>query len=352
MKAIYAGLKERLDHISTGFPDTESGIEIEILQKLFTEEAKLFLALSPLPERPPNVAKRIDSDPLDTEKQLEEMAGKGLLFRMHDDNGTSYLTPPFTMGIMEFQVGRMDEEFARMTEKYYRSGFGKTLQSNPTVLKRTIQVNNRLVLQYPIVPYNDARKIIDGQAKIALADCVCRVMGKFNGTGCTKPLEACLSFGHFADYYVENNAGRYVAKDDAKRILKQSEETGLVVQVSNSRMPGSMCACCACCCIMLKSLKMQPNPAASSSSNYFAENTPEECTGCEECLERCQMGAVAIDDGKSVVNKERCIGCGLCVTTCPSKSLRLVRKPEDQLYFPPATDFEMYMEILKERGKL
>lgn len=353
MKDIYSGLKEYLDNISTGFPGTESGVEIEILQKLFTkEDAKMFLALSPLPEKSSDVAKRINNDPLDTEKQLAEMAKKGLLFRIHDKNETSYFTPPFTMGIMEFQVGRMDEELAGMMEKYYRSGFGKTLQSNPTVLKRTIQVNSRLVLQYPIVPYNDAVEIIDGQEKIAIADCVCRVMGRLNKTGCAKPLESCLSFGKVADHYVENIAGRYIDKDEAKKNLKQSEETGLVVQVSNSQKPGSMCACCSCCCIMLKSLKMQPNPAASSSSNYFAKNNTEECAGCEKCLERCQMGAIEIDDGKAVINKKRCIGCGLCITTCPSESLRLIRKPEDQLFFPPATDFEMYVEIHKERGKL
>ncbi|MCP3930640.1 MAG: 4Fe-4S ferredoxin [Bacteroidetes bacterium] len=353
MNDIYLNLKKYLDNISTGFPDSESGIEIEILQKLFTQEdAKLYLAMSPFPEKPSDVAKRIKRDPLEIEKQLEKMAKKGLLFRMHNNNETSYLTPPFTMGIMEFQVGRMDEEFARMTEKYYNSGFGKTLQSNPTVLKRTIQINSQVAIQYPIVPYNDAIQIIEGQKKIAVADCVCRVMGELNGTDCKKPMETCLSFGNFAEYYVDNGAGRYIDKVEATKILKQSEETGLVVQVSNSQMPGSMCACCSCCCIMLKSLKMQPNPAASSGSNYFAENNAEECTGCEECLERCQMGAIKVDDGAAVINTKRCIGCGLCVTTCTSESLKLIQKQKDQIYLPPENDFGMYMEILKERGKL
>ncbi|MDM8538347.1 4Fe-4S binding protein [Desulfobacterales bacterium HSG17] len=353
MKDVYLKLKKQLDTISTGYPDTESKIEIEILQKLFTEEdAKLFVELSPLPEKSLDIAKRIKRDLNDTEIHLEEMAKKGLLFRIHKNNETSYVTPPFTMGIMEFQVDRMDEEFASMTEKYFESGFGKTLQSNPTVLKRTIQVNNKLVLEYPIVPYNDAIQIIDKQKKIAVADCVCRAMGKLNETGCNKPLEVCLSFGEVAEYWAESLAGRYIDKDEAKKILKQSDEAGLVVQVSNSQAPGSMCACCSCCCIMLRSLKMQPNPAESSSSNYFAENNSEECSGCEECLERCQMEAIEIKDGKAAVIKERCIGCGLCVTTCSSESLRLIQKQEDKLYIPSATDFEMYMNIFKERCKL
>ncbi len=353
MNEIYANLKKYLDNISTGFPNSESGIEIAILQKLFSEEdAKLYLALTPLPEKPSDIAKRIKRDLNDTEMQLEKMAQKGLLFRMHNNNETSYLTPPFTMGILEFQVGRMDEEFAGMIEKYYNSVFGKTLQSNSTVLKRTIQINSQLSLPYPIVPYNDAIQIIDHQKKIAVADCVCRVMGKINGTDCTKPMESCLSFGNLADYYVDNSTGRYIDKNEAKRILQQSEETGLVVQVSNSQAPASMCACCSCCCIMLKSLKMQPNPAASSGSNYFVKNNADECTCCEDCLERCHMGAIEIDDSVAVINTKRCVGCGLCVTTCPSESLKLIQKQEDQLYIPPKNDFGMHMEILKERGKL
>ncbi len=351
MDKIFLKLKNYLNNISTGFPGTESGIELEILKKLFTrDDAKLFLSLSPLPESPAEVAERINNDPLDTKKQLEDMAQRGLLFRMSNNTGARYCTPPFTMGILEFQVGRMSKEFAEMTEKYYKSDLGKTLQSNQTILKRTIQVNRRLVQQYPVVPYNDAVQIIEDQKIIAVADCVCRLMGKYNAAGCTKPLETCLSFGTLANYYVDNNAGRFVNEEEAKRILKQSEETGLVVQVSNSQQPASMCACCSCCCIMLKSLRMQPHPGSSSGSNYFAVNNPDQCAGCETCLERCHMGAVDICDGKSVINKELCIGCGLCISTCPTESLKLINKEKDQFYTPPATDFNMYLEILKERG--
>ncbi len=69
MKDIYSSLKEHLYNISTGFPDTESGIEIEILQKLFTEEdAKLFMALSPLPEKISDVDEKILKETLACEK--------------------------------------------------------------------------------------------------------------------------------------------------------------------------------------------------------------------------------------------------------------------------------------------
>lgn len=34
-------------------------------------------------------------------------------------------------------------------------------------------------------------------------------------------------------------------------------------------------------------------------------------------------------------HRERCIGCGLCVTGCPSDIAKLQRKPDDQVVHPP-----------------
>ncbi|HEY5275252.1 MAG TPA: 4Fe-4S binding protein [Coriobacteriia bacterium] len=37
------------------------------------------------------------------------------------------------------------------------------------------------------------------------------------------------------------------------------------------------------------------------------------------------MGAISEGDGFSVVDRGRCIGCGLCVTGCPNDIARLER---------------------------
>jgi len=36
-------------------------------------------------------------------------------------------------------------------------------------------------------------------------------------------------------------------------------------------------------------------------------------------------------DEHAVLNADRCIGCGLCVSTCPSGALVLERKPQEAL---------------------
>jgi Fe-S-cluster-containing hydrogenase component 2 len=64
------------------------------------------------------------------------------------------------------------------------------------------------------------------------------------------------------------------------------------------------------------------------------------------------MEAIDIVEEKAVVNLIRCIGCGLCVSTCPADAVRLVKKPEDQQYLPPETGMETYMRIAQERGKI
>ena len=50
---VYYDLREQMDQYSVGFPSTESGVEMRILEKLFSEEeAELYLNLSMMLETP------------------------------------------------------------------------------------------------------------------------------------------------------------------------------------------------------------------------------------------------------------------------------------------------------------
>jgi Fe-S-cluster-containing hydrogenase component 2 len=49
------------------------------------------------------------------------------------------------------------------------------------------------------------------------------------------------------------------------------------------------------------------------------------------------MDAIQEGDGGSQLIDGRCIGCGLCVSTCPTKALCLVRKPREVQPLVPST---------------
>jgi formate hydrogenlyase subunit 6/NADH:ubiquinone oxidoreductase subunit I len=59
-----------------------------------------------------------------------------------------------------------------------------------------------------------------------------------------------------------------------------------------------------------------------------------------------------MDNKKAVLNLNRCIGCGLCVTTCPTNSLSLVRKPKGKQPYVPKDFMETNIKLGKARGKL
>ncbi len=85
MPDIYDRLRDRLDEMATGYPATTGGAEIRILKQLFSEdEAELFLAMALMPETVDEVASRVQSDSASLALKLEDMAVKGLIFRLRE----------------------------------------------------------------------------------------------------------------------------------------------------------------------------------------------------------------------------------------------------------------------------
>jgi electron transport complex protein RnfB len=64
------------------------------------------------------------------------------------------------------------------------------------------------------------------------------------------------------------------------------------------------------------------------------------------------MEALSMDNKKAVLDLNRCIGCGLCVSTCPTDSLSLVRKPKAKQPYVPKDIMETNVKLGKARGKL
>ncbi len=65
---------------------------------------------------------------------------------------------------------------------------------------------------------------------------------------------------------------------------------------------------------------------ACEETQYYVTNN---CRGClaHPCTAVCPVKAISIVDGKSVIDKEKCIKCGRCANTCPYSAIVKFERP-------------------------
>lgn len=349
-QSIYKKLARHLDRLPGSFPSTESGVELRILKRLFTlDEAEMAMRLNMIPEQSHVIARRAGITIDETEKKLDEMARKGLIFCVELDNRPKlYTASQYVIGIWEYHVNDLDEDLIKDMEEYAPT-LTETWKKVPQL--RTIPVQRSISVPTEILPYENAEMLVRERKKFLVAPCICRRERKMVGEGCDAPEESCLVFGLAADYYEKNGIGRIIDLQETLDILKKADEAGLVLQPSNAQKIVNICCCCGCCCQILKNLKRHPDPTTLASAPFIAMVKDELCKGCGICVDRCQMNALQLMDNKISLDSSRCIGCGLCVSTCPTGCLSLDRKPESEQRFVPKNMTESQKMIIKARGK-
>jgi len=351
----YRILQKHLDKLPVGYPETESGVEIRILQHLFTlEEAEIAINLDLLPTTAEKIHKRIKNSNYsveDLKEKLDTMADKGAINRHVKRNGLKLFSNALlAIGMFEFQVDKMTKEFYSDFVQYLDEAFRDEVLRTRIPQLRTIPTEGSIAPDLPIMTYDNIRNIISTyKGPIAVANCVCKQGQDMLGNPChqTKMREICFTFGSSARKFIEEGLGRSIDKEETFQILKQAEKDALVLQPSNTEVPFCLCLCCGCCCEILTSAKPLENPVQYFATNYRAIVDTEICIGCGICENRCQMDAISIIDKKSVIDYERCIGCGLCCSSCPQEAMKLeqVEHPKK----PPKNGVELYMNILRKK---
>ncbi|MGM0454168.1 MAG: ATP-binding protein, partial [Thermodesulfobacteriota bacterium] len=180
-----------------------------------------------------------------------------------------------------------------------------------------------------VLDVESAQQMIERAETLAVTKCTCRMIAH----KCDSPLEVCLQMDNAAKYTLDRCTGREVNRRQAKDILLQAEEAGLVHVTMNRAHSGHfICNCCSCCCQALP-LVISEGLNICDPSRFQARIDPESCTGCETCVERCQFDAIAApetDESVMAVLEEKCMGCGLCQVTCPEEAISLVEvRPQD-----------------------
>jgi NAD-dependent dihydropyrimidine dehydrogenase PreA subunit len=343
----YIQLADALDRLPNGFPRTESGVELEILKRVFTnEEAEIACRLGQDMESYIDISEKIGLDSEIVKEKLSSMAKKEMLWNTKKEETPHYRLAPWIVGIYEAQLETMDHEFAHLVEEYLHEGGMEGLMKPLPSLHRVVPAQSAVKSEW-ILPYDDVKAVINSSNSFSVRECICRKQQDYVGRKCEFPLDICILFSS------RERAPRQgdISKDEALALLDKAEEIGLVHTVNNV-MDGLsyVCNCCGCCCTFLRGVAEFGIENSVAQANYYGVVDEWECNGCGVCEKRCHMNAISIKDGLAVVEKDNCIGCGLCVTGCSTGAARLELKPENERIDPPLDFSTWENDRLKDRG--
>ena len=334
---------------------------VELLQTLLNEEQVNFL----LNFRKPNLTfqelkEKTGMNDTNLMEMLNSIMDNGILMDVPIENTNimEYRLLAPVADIFEFSLVRFDrpieqkKKLALIYEKMFQEAIEMTqanyegllpiFKDNVPIFARIIPVEKELTVpQEKVLPFHEASKIIDEQDIISLSECPCKLERALIDEPCktASDLNRCLHFGNVGRYFIEHDLGKSISRDEAKRVLKEADEEGLVHKTFHDdfdldKSENCICSCCKCCCILFQSY-YRGILSFHTLTSYIAKLDESKCEGCGTCVDKCPIEAVTLVDGIAHDDEHKCIGCGVCVHHCPEKARTLERTAQREIYIPP-----------------
>ncbi len=308
------------------------------------EEAYFLLAL---PASNTDLAARFKMTEKEVEDELLQLARRGLVvtsrkgIRFPRDLGTLH------DNILASVPELIPEGMGQLWMDLYDEGWWKEIVAGLTQLPvpalRVIMPMKAMPAGFQPLPHESAEAIIMAHKDlISIRRCCCRVgMQSCRQGECHHPTFTCTQFGRRAEYDLYRGSGTRVSADEAIAVHHQATEAGLTPTVTNISAMQSLefiCYCCTDACLVFHPLLRGDKVMAAVRPSRFLPRVDEKLCreGCQECVQVCGFGAIEIKSGPggkgqvAVINKEKCVGCGLCAIKCGPGAIvmELVHPPE------------------------
>ena len=290
--------------------------EYKVFEKWITDEQiNVVLALTSMkPAFVPFIAKKAKMSVARTREVLHEITKIGLVVQVivPKVNLEIYLLPPYTPGIFEFLLSNKPFVEAHPEIAYAFHQHATTSQEEHAMntpmgagVMRVIPVESAIPADAQKIDNERCSKYIeDNEGHLNLAPCQCRRVRRMMGEGAGDLDEDyCLFMGRIADLFTHNGWGRPVSVDEAKALIKKTDDIGCVHQITTLHT-GETFAICNCqveSCLAL-GVTQYFNTPNFTKSNYVAEIDEEKCVACGRCTDHCANNAIQM--GQKLCAKE------------------------------------------------
>ncbi len=241
---VYKELLQVMQKRGGGYAGMDIPEFFEMVEELFTpEQAEVNNILPAKPSTSDEIADIMGRNEIETEKILESMADGGLCLD-HEKDGSLYYRPqPFIPGILEnlFMGGgttERDKKNARLIDSY-KKAYDAARPPEPRNITfpgtRPITVDRTIEAGNTVHTYDQVQTYIDQNDSIAVGACYCRHEALLLGRDIHgMPNSVCMSFGRGAEFTSKRLGARKLTKEEAREIIDQTEEAGLIHMARNT----------------------------------------------------------------------------------------------------------------------
>ena len=256
-------------------------------------------------------------------------------------------------GISVFLVNRVFNtryRLARMTRKHPRFGRvvkriafdGDDMSVVPKAGTAHVKVDLNIEIEDAgernVVPTDLIKKVLMRSEKIFIMNfCLCRQSNKCKDYPVSS---GCIFIGKGTDR-ISPKYGRFVTPEEACDYIDECDRLGLVHIIGRNKLDSiwlhtgkhtnlmTICNCCPCCCLwnMVRDIDGGIASTYRRMAGVDVSVDRDKCIGCGICMERCFVKAIAITDGKCVLDDVKCRACGRCSEECPVKAITLTYDP-------------------------